>query len=223
MLLLKKLLGVTMVLSVFMLVGCSSPPEEVNYELELLREIQAELAEIRAENNELRESNALLIQSLEDLQPPEEVADGASEEVTAPAPAPAVNEPIVVEIHVVEPSPEPSPTPSPTPEPATLYGRWVTIGAVQNGIVVAVPPEQSFEIELNSNGTGTMVIEGIGSVFTWTGGDTGEIGRLVITFTEHFGYGSTTETMTYAITGTNMGLTHTMFDSLMTTTMRKAG
>jgi len=222
MLLLKKLLGIT-ALSILMLAGCGSPPEEVNYELELLREIQAELAELRAENNELRESNALLIQSIEDLQQPNEADDGVAEEAPVPEPAPAVNEPIVVEIHVIEPSPEPSPIPSPTPEPATLYGRWVTIGAIQNGILVAVPPEQSFEIELNSNGTGTMVIEGIGSVFTWTGGDTGEIGRLVITFTEHFGYGSTTETMTYAITGTNMGLTHTMFDSLMTTTMRKAG
>jgi hypothetical protein len=223
MLLPKKFLFVTALF--IMLGGCGSPPEENNYELELLREIQAELAELRAENSELRESNALLVQSVEDLRQLNEAAadDGTPEEVPAPEPAPVANEPIVVEIHVIEPSPEPSPIPSPTPEPATLYGRWVTIGAVQNGVAIAVPSEQSFEMEFNSNGTGTMVIEGIGSAFTWTGGDTGEIGRLVITFTEHFGYGSTTETMTYAITGTNMGLTHNMFDSLMTTTMRKAG
>ena len=85
-----------------------------------------------------------------------------------------------------------------------------------------VPPEQSFEIELNLNGTGRMTIEDTGNVFTWTGGDTGAVGRIVLDFSGFFGTDNRSETMTYQIQATQLNLTHTMFDEVITTILRKA-
>ena len=206
--------------------GAASDSGSDDSAIELLREIQAELVELRAENNELRENNDALLRSIEEIRENEAV-----ESDPAPVPPAAENPPasegtntasdnIVVEIHL--PQPSPTPTPSPTPEPASLIGRWVTVGASRDGTSIPVPPEQSMEIEFFANGNGIMSIENTGNLFTWTGGDTGAIGRIVMNFTGSFGYGSSSETMTYQITGTQMGLTHTMFDESITTLLVKA-
>ena len=70
-------------------------------------------------------------------------------------------------------------------------------------------------------GTGNLVIEGIGSAFTWTNGSTGAIGRIVLDFSDFFG-ASANETMTYQIVGSQLNLTHTMFGDQMTTILVKA-
>lgn len=146
-----------------------------------------------------------------------------------PTPAPPANTaggqpPVVVEIHMPEqsPSPSPSPTPTPTPAPADIPGRWVTVGAFQDGESMHVPAEQSMEIDFFANGTGMMTIDGTGSAFTWTGGDTGPAGRIVMNFTGFFGTDARSETMTYQIHGTQMNLTHTLFYEVISTILRKS-
>ena len=220
----KKLLifNLFMLSALFLLGGCEltigrSSGSSNDAEIALLREIQAEIAELRAENNELRESNDLLLQNLEELQsnePSEPDAVITNNDAPPQNNADAANEPIVVEIHVVE---TPEPTPSPTPPPASLTGRWATIGATRDGASINVPPEQSMEINLFANGTGTMRIEGTGNPFTWTGGDSGATGRIVMNFTSFFGNDSRRETMTYQISGSRLYLTHTIFDETITT------
>ena len=235
-------LPVLFALIFFSACGTTQPASEADdTALELLREIQAELAELRAENNELRENNAELMQNLEELRDTEMRDTGLAEMgstpdqitvivETPPAPPPIIHNPpavttpavgdtnINIEIIIPENTPKPSPTPAPTPAPASLVGRWVTVGAVRSGIPIHVPPEESMEIDFFSNGNGMMNINGIGNMFTWTGGDTGAIGRIVITFGSGFGSSDQSETMTYRISGTQMGLTHTMFGYEPTTT-----
>jgi len=196
--------------------GCGVPADSNGYEVSILREIQAELADLRAENNDLRESNERLLENLEDMQ---------GNAVEESAPVSAANDPIVVEIHVAEapsPTPVPSPTPYPSPEPVSLFGRWVTVGAMREGTAIDVPAEHSMEIYLSSNGTGNLNIQGVRETFIWTGGDTGDTGRIVMSFTGHFGSDAQDETMTYRISGPQLNLTHTIFGETITTILRKA-
>ena len=197
-------------------------------ELALLREIQAELAELREQNNELRENNDELQQSLEELQgsrdgEPATLPESNLSESNLPPEGTntdqvSADQTIVVEIRTGE---TPEPSPSPTPEPTNLVGRWATVSATRNGESIEVPPDQSMDLVFFANGTGSMHIEGIGNMFTWTGGDTGAVGRIVLNFVDGFGH-NPNETVTYRITGTQLDLTHTIFDETITTILRKS-
>lgn len=219
--------------ALFALTGCDQAAAAAaapSAELEILAEIQRELAELRAENYALRESNEALAQNLEELSEPQ--SNNTSDTTQANAQGTpntsntqnTPNDPIVIEIQVPDPtpSPTPSPTPTPTPAPASLFGRWVTVGALRGSDTINVPPEQSMEIEFSRSGTGRLDIEGHADPFSFTGGDTGYIGRIVMTFTGGFWGDSHSETMTYVIQGRQLWLTHDMFDENITTILRKA-
>ena len=233
------------VMFVFILNGCGagnapSAADNGSEELDLLREIRDELAELRAENEELREYTERLQQDIEDMLYEENNPDLTDEPAAEPMDedtsnggtygngsstengntASPANGPIIVEVHVVE---QPEPTPTPTPEPASLPGRWVTVGMVRDGTQIHnVPPEHSMEIDLFANGTGMLRIDGTGSPFSWTGGDTGAGGRIIMTFSSFFGTDNHTETMTYRIVGTQLNLAHNIFDEPLTTILMKA-
>ena len=231
----RKLLAVCLLTLV--LAACAVPGAEP------LDETAAALQAMQEELQALREENEQLAQNIEDIQQAEQNEQNEQNETPepevitdvqivyvepSPVPTPETgntnettqNGPIQVEVTVVEP---PEPSPAPSPAPASLPGRWTTIGLAYGSEVVSVPAEESFELELFSGGTGLMRVQGIGSPFNFSGGDTGYQGRLELNFTEGFGHANiSTAVMTYRITGTQMNLTHTLFGETQTTVLLKA-
>lgn len=210
--------------------GRVTEPGAGGEELALLREIQSELSELRDENQELRRDNAQLMEHIEELNNAantelvETTWYTTAENPTPPPPVPAPDEPatndsITIDVHIHE---TPEPTPSPTPPPASLIGRWTTVGFVEDDETVHAPPHQSLQLDFFQGGTGMMSIEGEGHSFTWTGGDTGYIGRIVMSFTGSFGHDMHTETVSYRIESTTMYMTHDIFYETLTTVLRKA-